>query len=426
MVAEVVQRDGTIDTRTFPGSTMPFGFHRFIDKVLCIVWAIWLVAGPNIEEMRFYLSKVRSITTDLGLELNLCRAPDILPVFMAWVRGETLEEFYNTVDPCSRLFPRAMRIGGVSHILGAIMKTGACSYQKWPQWLTWIRNLVKWFRNEEHRAHVLWVLGSPHRKVLSSFSCNLAHWRFNTMWDVLSVLLKYRNICVHHMTAVDWSHSKEKDVLAECLKACADVQFWIFLQVFYTFIIDPLEKARRWSLKCPCHDDRRGGTRKPRCPQSSRRLKEARTFFNNLADKFSLYGTRNGITREQCEGDRAVWEWTRFSCTTIASKLRLKFGCYNDIPYRFSEAADQVQATECLRQVDATPWEDLDPLSQDIVERCRPCLEARSRGEPMDEVLATETAALNNNTLSELKGEGYHRGTNLTKQKGTELQSDLD
>ena len=64
------------------------------------------------------------------------------------------------------------------------------------------------------------------------------------MWDVLAVLIRYRNICVNHMAAVDWSNTKEKDVLSECLKARADAQFWIFLQAFYMFVINPLEQAR--------------------------------------------------------------------------------------------------------------------------------------------------------------------------------------
>jgi len=171
MIAEVCYQGSPprIETRVFPGASLPFGFHRFIDKVMSLIWVIFLVAGPREETMRYFLSKVRSVTTDMGLEVNIAAAPDLLPPLLRWMAGEPLTDLYNTVDPLSRLFPRAIRIGGISHILGSIMKTAAYSYRQWPQYIEWIRALVKWFRSEEHRTHLLWVLGDHFKNTLSGF-----------------------------------------------------------------------------------------------------------------------------------------------------------------------------------------------------------------------------------------------------------------
>ena len=114
MIAEVCYQGSPprIETRVFPGASLPVGFHRFIDKVMSLIWVIFLVAGPREETMRYFLSKVRSVTTDMGLEVNIAAAPDLLPPFLRWMAGEPLTDLYNTVDRLSRLFPRAIRIGG--------------------------------------------------------------------------------------------------------------------------------------------------------------------------------------------------------------------------------------------------------------------------------------------------------------------------
>lgn len=163
MVAEVVKANGDVEERTYPGCTTPFGFHRLIDKVLALIWVIYLVAGPDQGTMEFHMSKVVSVTTDMGVEIGLASAPNLLPVVWAWLAGKPLENYFHTVDPTSRLFPNIIRVAGVSHVLGNIMENAARSIGKWPVWVRSIRALVGWFRSIEHRNHMVWVMGGAHK-----------------------------------------------------------------------------------------------------------------------------------------------------------------------------------------------------------------------------------------------------------------------
>ncbi len=65
-------------------------FASFIGRRFAFVWAAWLVAGPDEASMRFFFSKVRSLTTDFGIEVpGIPKARVISPTFLPHFRSGT-------------------------------------------------------------------------------------------------------------------------------------------------------------------------------------------------------------------------------------------------------------------------------------------------------------------------------------------------
>jgi hypothetical protein len=251
--------------------------------------------------------------------------------------------------------------------------------------------------------------------MMSTFHANIAHWRFNTYHDVLKELLRYKHICVVCMKDIDWSHSKEQDVLKTIRDACGDAQFWIFVEVFFKFVMEPLEQARWWSMSCSCCKEERAKGRKPKCKRASRRMREARDYFKKLRDAFALKGRT--LSLADCKGDKEIWRSMQFCCKTVASKIEVKTGNYGVIPYILSEADTPEGAAECMHQLTVTSPDDLDTFSKQVAENHLPALRVRAFGGPVCPKLAAMVRKVNNIPLSELLGEGYHRKTNLVKKR---------
>ena len=77
-------------------------------------------------------------------------------------------------------------------------------------------------------------------------------------------------------------------------EACREPELWIFIEVYYVNIFEPLEGARHWGLVCKCHVELRAENpgRRCKCVYNSRRLPEARTFVQELWQSFRDKGRR--------------------------------------------------------------------------------------------------------------------------------------
>jgi hypothetical protein len=105
-----------------PLMTLGAGCASALDKSAAMAHAVFLQSGPSMEEMRRYCSSVRAIVTDSGPELLIADAPDLLQPYLDSEAGRRdVAEF-----PEARgtfMFPRALRIPGVSHLVDGVVKT---------------------------------------------------------------------------------------------------------------------------------------------------------------------------------------------------------------------------------------------------------------------------------------------------------------
>ena len=89
-----------------------------------------------------------------SIEVHLLELPDLLPAFMQWLDGADIQAVRPLINHNSRLMPNAIRLGGWSHSLGGVMKRVAESFPIWPTYLSKLRALCRFFRNEGYRQHL--------------------------------------------------------------------------------------------------------------------------------------------------------------------------------------------------------------------------------------------------------------------------------
>lgn len=257
MLCDILFKDGTTLRMILPGSTLAYGHTDTISKAVALVWAIWLVAGPTLEDLRFFCDHVRSLTTDFGVEMHLIELPDISAAFVAWAGGTALHQVRPLVVHDRRIFRFALRIAGWSHTLGGIMKTVAESAPEWPRVLAHLRSLCKFFRNESYRRHIARRLKGTLPgldQLLRYFTAGFAKWRYETIDTVLHQVLALRQLCQHHLTPALFAHAQDQELVRSVMEACRDSFFWKWAAVAHQLLFRPLELLRRWGMVCECPD----------------------------------------------------------------------------------------------------------------------------------------------------------------------------
>ena len=113
------------------GVLLHYGQCTLACKTFAFVWALYLVVGPHAGMLQWLLYRVVAVTTDMGTELGLGMAPDIVPIFLRWLKGEPLADLKKELDLASRLMPYAMRIADWGHTCGNLAKQACYMLEDW-------------------------------------------------------------------------------------------------------------------------------------------------------------------------------------------------------------------------------------------------------------------------------------------------------
>ena len=126
-----------------PGVALRFGGLSCLGGVLAFLWSLCLLVGCGPGLVAWIISLVRSVAADLGTELGFIGRPDVLNAFLVQVAGGDLRTAIASIDPQSRLFRRALRIGGWSHMWGNLMKMACFQIPNWPKVVALIRSCCR-------------------------------------------------------------------------------------------------------------------------------------------------------------------------------------------------------------------------------------------------------------------------------------------
>ena len=80
--------DGVCVWRLLPMTYLGVGHMSMKQNMFALLWALLLECGPSEDMLRFRLSKIRSDTTDRGLESHMCDVEDLLPTFLSVLTGK--------------------------------------------------------------------------------------------------------------------------------------------------------------------------------------------------------------------------------------------------------------------------------------------------------------------------------------------------
>ena len=240
-------------TIVLPGCVMHYNRNRAVDKVVALLWALYLVVGLDEQLLQWVINLITSVTHDMGTESGILDVPNIFPKFFRSLLGVPVS--LGVVDPLSRVFPNALRQPGWCHLFANLIK-GACHcIRDWPLLLESTRKLCEFLRNDSWRAQVVARLEGVYpecRKLLKSFTASLNKWRYATIWIVFNALIPLRFLFEHYLR--DLKHlfpSFQDSSLLEAVQAAARWgDLWIFFATFQERIANRCELARRWGLVC--------------------------------------------------------------------------------------------------------------------------------------------------------------------------------
>ena len=146
MIFQYILVTGIVTTLVMPGVTLAFGCTNLAAKLYAFLWSRFLLVGPELNVLQFWLARVSSLTTDMGTEIGMGLVADVLPAFLAYLNGAVVPSLHGLVRKGSRLFPRALRLPGWGHTFGNLMKFPVKSISQWPRILSMLRSLCLFFR----------------------------------------------------------------------------------------------------------------------------------------------------------------------------------------------------------------------------------------------------------------------------------------
>ena len=254
MVCDVVLKDHTNRRSVLPGSSLAYGCFNAVSKMVALVWAIFLIAGPTQAGIQYFVDKVLSITTDSGTEIHMVEVVDFLAAFMMWMEGVPLSDCAHLVDHDRRLLHNAVRLSGWGHGWSNLMKAIAGVCPKWPLFLERMRVLIAFYRNKTWRRWARRALkhSGINLAPLKTFSANIAKWRYQTIPACQHDLLELRAITQMHLRPEFYKNAKDQKFIASVFQAAKDDEFWAFTEASYTFLFMPSEACRRWGMTCNC------------------------------------------------------------------------------------------------------------------------------------------------------------------------------
>ena len=327
-----------------------------LGKTFTLLWQLFLVCGPGFQMLRRVCARVRSVTTDMGVERGLSNVHDCLG------------DFYKLVEPrwvdsqprVGFLFPRALQMPGWKHSIDNLIHRGLCALVWFPSWLLKFKALVGFLRQETVVSAICksWLRagwGGAAAVLQKATFPSFAHWRWGTL-DMCCVALRgvFRTLS-EHFDATPFATLRDRaslQLVVQALRSSA----WADQFRFVAWFCQWLGHLLSWVGGCPCHGEEFAHNDRQRrawvCSMKGRRLPEAyEKAMSQLrwgleqANNWEFGFFTDNALLTQCQGCvRAVY-----------SAGVAKFRFLDEIPYLCARLRQPGIAKRCVDQWHASP-----------------------------------------------------------------------
>jgi len=286
MIMEQVFTNKEVQRDTLPGSTLRYGQLSAISKGVALLYSLWLVAGPYFVDIAFCVAKVKAICTDFGNETRTVHLPDIVQAFLHWMEGFDLVACRMFVRHDRRLFYRALRLAGWSHLWGNIIKKMAHSLGLvWERVESQVRACASFLRNATWRKWWKTSLEGTGEDTtsLDHAPTSMVKWRYETVCTVFRELAPMRRLFQHHFHREAWVDPDGRADISAVVEASKDPFLWDFVEHSSRIVWEPCAHNRRWGMICTCPEhvqQRLQGVKHITCKYSGRRLPEAASYVD--------------------------------------------------------------------------------------------------------------------------------------------------
>ena len=210
-----------IERRMLPVVSLSRPMLGATGKSFALMWQTWLaMAGPSMATFSIFCGRVRSITTDLGVERKMVDCPNITEEFFALVNRRAFGDIANA----GFLFPRAVCVPGWKHMVDNLLRSGLNTLRWFPSWLAGLKATVGFVRSPMNKEAIVkhWrrrgLVG-----LAETFSdtqiVGFADWRWNTLCIVCRGLTSILNGLVGHFDPTIFANGRNPAELSRMLAA---------------------------------------------------------------------------------------------------------------------------------------------------------------------------------------------------------------
>ena len=342
--------------RKLPCCCLGHGRAGVADKTMTQVHQTWLDYGPTPDHMARALGSVRQVLSDMGTEFQIANAR----VSLGDSSGQRPDTF---------LYPYALQVPGIKHILDWIIRDALSDIEFWPNWQSSAKRLVQWFHGQAHRDLVvkhLASLGDACRrsvesvdvmtKSLRTATSSFADWRWSTLLICIRDLLRIEDavrFVIPRLKDPVKQLAMPKPLAAELSVLAASPEFWDQARALKA-ILRHVMSFSGWVTGCACHDQElqwNDGHAPPptkcpwkgcRAPQLAKQLRLVQTAI--AADRDSL---------AQAAFVSVKLDLVHSAMSRVIARLELKLHWVHELPYLVWQADEAAVAQKMLAKYDA-------------------------------------------------------------------------
>lgn len=269
--------------RLLPLVSLDKAFMDVAGKTLGLLWMFFLAFGPFFDRIRWLCSRVRSVTSDFGVERLIVNMSDVLPDFFAVLNPKLPPRDY-----VRWLFPRALQVPGWKHLWDNLLRKGLSNLKWFPAWLESLKALVGWLRQATTLALVVRRLKQSGLQAVAELvqATSLPHfaaWRWLTLHLCCQALNKFLGSFRTWFDPVHFRSSRDQQQLKKVIHALQN-DLWFgrfgFVQYFSHWICTVMQ----WGVGCACHGPALLSGEAVKCIHKGRRLKHAFQYATSALD----------------------------------------------------------------------------------------------------------------------------------------------
>ena len=249
-------------TRILPLATLGQGRTALSDKAVAHIHQTWCEYGPERSAVRTACSNVRQVLSDMGVEFGIANYVDVI--------NDCIPAFSTDKHQLSQrgfLYPFALQVPGLLHILDWVVRETVESFNFWPTWQAKAKRILQYTHSANHRGLLRQIISDHNANgteaatmthSLLTSTGRFAKWRWKTLSqatkDLSRVESAFRFVagcCSEFQKSLS---IRDSAAAAALHVACSDSKTWNQAHVV-SWVIEPLMNFMKWVQGCACHED---------------------------------------------------------------------------------------------------------------------------------------------------------------------------
>ena len=424
-----------VQTRTLPLTTLGKSRMGLAEKTQALIHQIWLEYGPSASDVRAANLDVRVCLSDMGTELGICDAKDVVSECLRHdfdegqrcQRGQRGEDLQVVPFGCNAearmLFPLAIVVPGPQHIVDNVVEHGVESLLWWGDWEAEAKIVSQWLKPINNRRwlkeRVQRIGGDRAQARLASLDkgCDsFAHWRWKTLGNVTRDLTRMEDAVRSCIAKV----SKASELGTRCARsanafwsAARDPVFWERTKRLKR-LIQPLKEFASWLRGCDCHEQERMQGKSVACQWQGCRAASLASRVDETMRQ--LDHTRSASASENLLDDA-------IAATQMLASFKEKIAFVHQEPYTLWQARDRDVVAKLIEKRDSMvsngdqPHRVTEYFVGKVVGSWRDEMQAYADGGEIDQKLLRELMSYQLARIDDTWAEATHRdATTLGKR----------